>query len=131
MGANQEKQKLDQGGRTASRYDDSSQDRTNDPLINQYLPAYTTVSSLTHPSEGYSALPDAELKDILLKDGVLTKDNPKNVLDIRRQWPPDRQPVPETRQLNRILYQLRQDGKVVECPPNNYNKKPTWKLSDE
>ena len=130
MDRDTKKPKLDQG-RKPSRYDDATQDGTNDPLINRYFPDHTTVTStLTPPSEGYGGLSDSEIKKILLEDGLLQTDKPQNVLEIRRQWPSG-QPVPTVQQLNRIMYHLRDEGKILQCPSNGTkSQKPCWALID-
>ena len=50
-----------------------------------------------------------------------------NVLDVRACLPSDRRP--DTRQLNRVMYELEREGKVVRGAPRACNMKPTWKLS--
>ena len=131
MDRDQKKPRLGEA-RKPSRYDDATQDDTKDPLIDQYFPAHTTVTStLTPPSEGYGGLSDAEIKKILLEDGLLQTEKPQNVLDIRRQWPSGHQPVPTVQQLNRIIYKLRDEGKVLQCRSNGTkSQKPCWALND-
>ena len=131
MDRDQKKRKLDET-RKPSRYDDATQDGTKDPLIDRYFPDHTTVTStLTPPSEGYGGLSDAEIKKILLEDGLLLRDKPQNVLDIRRQWPSGHQPVPTVQRLNRILYHLRDERKILQCPSNGAkSQKPCWALND-
>ena len=52
-----------------------------------------------------------------------------NVLDIRRQFPEAVRP--DTRQLNRVLYQMESQKQLKKGPPKGCNQKPTWKLAEE
>ena len=65
---------------------------------------------------------DDEVKWILMER--LVNSTPQNVLKYRRQWPEE--PIPETSQLNKILYMLRDAGEIQQCPPDGTNKKPCW-----
>ena len=51
---------------------------------------------------------------------------PKNVLEIRRTF----DPPPDTRQLNRVVYNMEREGIVQRHPPSSStkSKKPRWKL---
>jgi hypothetical protein len=50
---------------------------------------------------------------------------PADVLDIRRQL----QPIPDTRQLNRILYAMEKAEVVTRHAPGSTNRKPQWTLT--
>ena len=49
-----------------------------------------------------------------------------NVLDIRRRFPEAIRP--DTRQLNRVLYDMESSGRLKKGPPKRSNRKPTWCL---
>ncbi len=51
----------------------------------------------------------------------------RDVLDIRRQLPEAIRP--DTRQLNRVLYQMEVFKKVKRGPSKTCNQKPTWTLA--
>jgi hypothetical protein len=89
------------------------------------------------PAASNNVWSDAEAErivmDLLLSNGTATTGNgpppsPPNVLDLRRSW--TREPVPDTRQLNRVLYQLCDKGEIEQLPPNGKNQKPCWKASN-
>ncbi|KAL9188204.1 hypothetical protein ACHAXT_006582 [Thalassiosira profunda] len=50
-----------------------------------------------------------------------------NVLDIRRRFP--EAILPDTRQLNRVLYAMESRKLLKKGSPNAWNKKPTWALT--
>ena len=79
-------------------------------------------SSEFNTETGMLCWDDNQVMDILTT--TLVDDIPQNVLDYRRKWP--QPPIPDTRQLNRVLYKLRETGEVQECPPNGINQKPCW-----
>lgn len=54
------------------------------------------------------------------------QDAKRDVLDIRRQLPEAIRP--DTRQLNRVLYQMEALKKLKRGPPKTCNQKPTWTL---
>ena len=64
--------------------------------------------------------------EILSSSSSKAATKPLNVLDIRRQFPEAIHP--DTRQLNRVLYQMEASKKVKRGPPSRKatNKKPTW-----
>ena len=49
-----------------------------------------------------------------------------NVLDIRARF--SEHAKPDTRQMNRVIYDLKKRGIVTEGPPRPCNMKPTWSL---
>ena len=54
-----------------------------------------------------------------------TNEEDLNILDLRRRWV--KIPVPDTRQLNRVMYRMRDRGQVEQLPPNGKNQKPCWR----
>lgn len=96
-----------------SRFDDATE-----------ITADTTVPITSPQTPSGVAWSDQETETILM-DALVTED-PRNVLELRRQWP--RPPIPDTRQVNRVLYKLRDEGQILQCPSNGTNKKPCWKL---
>ena len=63
-----------------------------------------------------------------LKEVVYLNRKNLNVLDIRRRFPEAIRP--DTRQLNRVLYDMESSGRLKKGPPKKYgsNLKPTWCL---
>ena len=57
----------------------------------------------------------------------LPQNTNSNVLDIRRQFPEAIRP--DTRQLNRVLYQMEASNMITKGPPKSCNQKPTWTLA--
>lgn len=75
-----------------------------------------------------STLLDSEVKFRVLQ--ILKDSKDATVLDIRRHF--DASLLPDTRQLNRILYELLGSKHITKCPPlanGRKSQKPTWKLS--
>ena len=58
---------------------------------------------------------------------LLPQNTNSNVLDIRRQFPEAIRP--DTRQLNRVLYQMEASNMIKKGPPKSCNQKPTWTLA--
>jgi hypothetical protein len=82
------------------------------------LPFKLTVEFLTMEDR------DVELYLIELLASYSTSDSRCNVLDIRRLFPEGIRP--DTRQLNRVLYQMESSTLLKKGPPNGTNQKPTW-----
>ena len=61
-----------------------------------------------------------------LKEVVYFNRKNLNVLDIRRRFPEAIRP--DTRQLNRVLYDMESSGRLKKGPPKKSNRKPTWCL---
>ena len=51
---------------------------------------------------------------------------PQDVLQLRRKF---EEPIPDTRQLNRILYDLEKQSVALRSPPSGKNQKPRWSLT--
>lgn len=49
------------------------------------------------------------------------------VLDLRRALRTD--PLPDTRQMNRVLYDLCGQGILAKLPPSGMSRKPRWSLN--
>jgi 25S rRNA (uracil2634-N3)-methyltransferase len=67
---------------------------------------------------------DVELYVIELLALSETSNAQCNVLDIRRSFPEGIRP--DTRQLNRVLYQMESSKLLKKGPPHGSNQKPTW-----
>ena len=90
---------------------------TNSPFYGKYL----TIVALTRDKEWA----DDELRPFLV-DVLEQSQQPQDVLELRRQFP---QPLPDTRQLNRILYGMEKDKTIQRHSPlAERNSKPRWSL---
>jgi hypothetical protein len=67
---------------------------------------------------------DVELYVLELLALSTTSNSQCNVLDIRRSFPEGIRP--DTRQLNRVLYQMESSKHLKKGPPYGSNRKPTW-----
>ena len=69
---------------------------------------------------------DDDIERLVMEVLSLRRDAKRDVLDIRRQLPEAIRP--DTRQLNRVLYQMEVFKKVKRGPSKTCNQKPTWTL---
>ena len=74
----------------------------------------------------FTAANDDDIERLVIDVLSLRQDGKKDVLDIRRQLP--EAICPDTRQLNRVLYQMEALKKVKRGAPKTCNQKPTWTL---
>eukprot|EP00977_Amphora_coffeiformis_P017671 scaffold5860_cov223-Amphora_coffeaeformis.AAC.10 len=86
----------------------------------------TIVSS---PRGGY-AWTDEEVQACLVERMSSSSAIPRDVLELRRTFD---EPIPDTRQLNRVLYAMEKSKITKRHPPGNSkkNKKPRFSLNDE
>jgi len=113
-----------QATRYSSRFDDATEASVESPGDGTTSSLSATGSGHAHPAAARRCCWSDEQTEQILMDTLIKSDNPQNVLEYRRQWP--EAPMPDTRQLNRVLYKLRDEGKIVQCPPNGTNQKPCW-----
>jgi len=73
------------------------------------------------------AVNDEDIREMVMEILKSLQDSASNVLDIRRQFPEALRS--DTRQLNRVLYEMEASNKVMRVPPKKCNQKPTWSLS--
>ena len=74
----------------------------------------------------FTAANDDDIERLVTEVLSSRQDGKRNVLDIRRQLPEAIRP--DTRQLNRVLYQMEALKKVKRGSPKTCNQKPTWTL---
>ena len=75
----------------------------------------------------FIVLDDDDIETLVMEVLSLPHDTKRDVLDIRRQLPEAIRP--DTRQLNRVLYQMEVLKKVKRGAPKICNQKPTWTLA--
>ncbi|KAL7529751.1 hypothetical protein ACHAWF_007552 [Thalassiosira exigua] len=71
---------------------------------------------------------DDYAKAIVMEILSVSQEESWNVLDIRRRFPEATRP--DTRQLNRVLYQMESSNQLIKGAPKKVNQKPTWKLAE-
>lgn len=74
----------------------------------------------------FAAVDDHDIEEFVIEMLSASQNTKCNVLDIRRQFPEAVRP--DTRQLNRVLYQMESSNKLKRGPPKGSSQKPTWKL---
>lgn len=108
----------------SSRFDDATEVSS---LLDTADPSITVASS--HGTGTRICWTDEGAERILMET-LLCDETPQNVLELRRQWPAlcfdQHVEVPDTRQLNLVLYKLRDERKIDQWPPNGTNQKPCW-----
>lgn len=87
-----------------------------------------SVSTPFNLSIQFSPVDDDDVKVFVKEVLALAslRDMKIDVLDIRRHLPEAIRP--DTRQLNRVLYQMKKSKMLKKLSPKSCNQKPTWKL---
>ena len=74
----------------------------------------------------FIAVNDNDIQALVTEILSSSSQSQRNVLDIRRQLPEAIRP--DTRQLNRVLYDMEGLGELKRGPPKSCNHKPTWMM---